>query len=82
MGEQVVDLKKKIDDTQEQMVKVISQIDAQNLITKETKADDALKELRAIMKAFDTQSQKMATYNHFQEVLSIEPTLLKENRGV
>ena len=61
--DQVIDLNQKIDETQEQMTQVITQIDQKSLITKTTKTEDALKELRLIKKTFDNQRSKIQTFN-------------------
>lgn len=65
-----MNLNKEIESTKEKMTEIISKVDIDNLVLKETPASEALDTLKKQKKMFDLQRSKMETFNDYQSTLS------------
>lgn len=72
------DLDKKINEEKEKIVGHIEKLQSENLMSKATPFNTALEELSKIKKKFDDSVKRLNTYKSYQEILEINPSVIKE----
>lgn len=74
----VEELDKKINEEKEKIMNHIDKIQSESLMSKGTPFNTAIEELNKIKKKFDDSVKRLNQYKSYQEILEINPSVIKE----